>query len=27
VTGGFRPSEQNASSRDNRFLGIWVKVE
>ena len=27
VTGGFRPSEQNASSRDARFLGIWVKVE
>ena len=27
VTGGFRPSEQNASSRDDRFLGIWVKVE
>jgi hypothetical protein len=27
VKGGFRPSEQNPSSRDNRFLGIWVKVE
>ena len=27
VTGGFRPSEQDASSRDDRFLGIWVKVE
>jgi hypothetical protein len=27
VTGGFRPSDQNPSSRDDRFLGIWVKVE
>jgi hypothetical protein len=27
VTSGFRPSEQNPSSRDNRFLGLWVKVE
>jgi hypothetical protein len=27
VKTGFRPSEQNPSSRDNRFLGIWVKVE
>ena len=27
VAGGFRPSEQDASSRDGRFLGIWVKIE
>ena len=27
VKSGFRPSEQNPSSRDDRFLGIWVKVE
>ena len=27
VKSGFRPSAQDASSRDDRFLGIWVKIE
>jgi hypothetical protein len=27
VAGGFRPSEHDGSSRDDRFLGIWVKIE
>jgi hypothetical protein len=27
VRGGFRPSAQDPSSRDDRFLGIWVKLE
>ena len=24
---GFRPSEREPASRDQRFLGVWVKVE
>jgi hypothetical protein len=27
VAGGFRPSEHENGSRDDRFLGLWVKVE
>jgi hypothetical protein len=27
VTGGFRPSDHEKGSRDDRFLGLWVKVE
>jgi hypothetical protein len=27
VTGGFRPSATDPNSRDDRFLGVWVKVE
>ena len=27
VTGGFRPSAQDPSSRDTRFLGLYVRVE
>lgn len=27
VTGGFRPSEYDPGSRDDRFLGVWMKVE
>ena len=26
TTAGFRPSESTAQSRDERFLGVWVKV-
>jgi hypothetical protein len=26
-SGGFRPSEVNPTSRDDRFLGVWVKPE
>ena len=24
---GFRPSEREPASRDQRFLGVWVKIE
>jgi len=27
ASGGFRPSEHDAGSRDGRFLGVWIKVE
>jgi hypothetical protein len=27
ATGGFRPSEHDSASRDDRFLGVWMKVE
>jgi hypothetical protein len=27
VAGGFRPSAHDLSSRDHRFLGVWVQVE
>ena len=27
ASSGFRPSEVDAGSRDERFLGVWVKVE
>jgi hypothetical protein len=27
ASSGFRPSEVDAGSRDQRFLGVWVKVE
>jgi hypothetical protein len=27
VATGFRPSQQDPSNRDGRFLGVWVKVE
>jgi hypothetical protein len=27
TSAGFRPSEHDSASRDNRFLGVWVKVE
>ena len=27
TSSGFRPSEVNPNSRDNRYLGVWVKLE
>jgi hypothetical protein len=27
TSAGFRPSEHDPDSRDQRFLGVWVKVE
>ena len=24
---GFRPAEQDPASRDQRFLGLWVRIE
>ena len=27
TTAGFRPAEQDSASRDQRFLGVWVRVE
>ncbi len=25
--GGFRPAEQDPASRDQRFLGVWIRIE
>jgi hypothetical protein len=25
TSAGFRPSEQDPGSRDQRFLGVWIK--
>jgi hypothetical protein len=27
ATGGFRPADRDARSRDRRFLGVWVKLD
>ena len=27
TTAGFRPAEQDPASRDQRFLGVWVRIE